>query len=213
MSIKDKYKVQSIKTGECKEWFLKKHYAKSVPLIEYAFGLFDKNNILQGVCSYGQPCRKIGQFVDLELNRLVVNENLPRNALSFFVSQTLKQLPKNLLIVSYSDIKHGHHGYIYQATNWAYTGKTEKDGHPDIYIDGKLKHPRSLYSIHGTSSIPELNKIYGNRMNIKEKLPKHRYFYFTGKKMDIKYPILPYPKGENKRYDASYKPQVQVLLF
>ena len=25
--------------------------------------------------------------------------------------------------------------------------------------------------------------------------------------------ILPYPKGDNKRYDSSYKPQTQELLF
>ena len=29
----------------------------------------------------------------------------------------------------------------------------------------------------------------------------------------LNYEIQPYPKGENKRYDASYKPSTQGLLF
>ena len=29
----------------------------------------------------------------------------------------------------------------------------------------------------------------------------------------LNYEIKPYPKGKNKRYDASYKPQVQAKLF
>ena len=32
-------------------------------------------------------------------------------------------------------------------------------------------------------------------------------------KKNLKYKILPYPKGENDRYDASYNTNVQGLLF
>jgi hypothetical protein len=49
---------------------------------------------------------------------------------------------------------------------------------------------------------------------------KHRYFYFLGDKKQvkdmmskIKYPKMPYPKGDNKRYDASYAPTIQTQLF
>ena len=30
---------------------------------------------------------------------------------------------------------------------------------------------------------------------------------------NLKYEIKPYPKGKNKRYDASYKPTTQATLF
>ena len=33
------------------------------------------------------------------------------------------------------------------------------------------------------------------------------------KNLKGKYKIEPYPKGENKRYDASYKPTIQARLF
>ena len=133
MSIKDKYIVKSIKSFECKEWLLYKHYAKRMCSISYAFGLY-VNNILIGVCTFGKPaspslcdstCGKENSKYVYELNRLCVNDNLEKNVLSFFVSNCLKMLPK-LIIVSYADTAQNHHGYIYQATNWFYTGLSSK---------------------------------------------------------------------------------------
>jgi hypothetical protein len=53
-----------------------------------------------------------------------------------------------------------------------------------------------------------------------ERPRKHRYFMFLGSKTERKkmrsklvYDIVPYPKGDNKRYDASYEPNVQLTLF
>ena len=50
--------------------------------------------------------------------------------------------------------------------------------------------------------------------------PKHRYIMFLGSKTqkknmlkNLKYNIEPYPKGQNKRYDASYEPKVQLNMF
>ena len=49
---------------------------------------------------------------------------------------------------------------------------------------------------------------------------KHRYFMFLGSKTqkqkmlsDLVYEINQYPKGENKKYDASYSPAVQIPMF
>ena len=49
---------------------------------------------------------------------------------------------------------------------------------------------------------------------------KNRYVYLLGDKRTVKdmkskltYPVLPYPKSENKNYDASYKPAIQTQLF
>ena len=41
MSLKQIYTVKSIKYDQTKEWLLHKHYAKRMPPIEYAFGLYD----------------------------------------------------------------------------------------------------------------------------------------------------------------------------
>jgi len=53
--MKDKYSVKPIDSFQCKEWCLKKHYAKRLPPIQHAFGLFDTENILVGIVTYGTP--------------------------------------------------------------------------------------------------------------------------------------------------------------
>lgn len=89
-----KFIVKSIKTEQTKEWLLYKHYAKRMCSVSYSFGLFDDKNIV-GVMTIGKPasnslcigvCGKENSIYVYELNRLCVNENLPKNTLSFFVS-------------------------------------------------------------------------------------------------------------------------------
>jgi len=219
VSIKDKYVVKSIDTYLCKDWLLNKHYAKRLCSISYSFGLFDKNNILIGVCTFGSPpsralcvgvCGVENSHKVNELNRLCVNEGLEKNVLSFFVGNALKLLPNDLIIVSYADTSQGHNGYIYQATNWIYTGLSAK--RTERYdINNPNKHSKSVTE--------NKNNNYKD-LAVRERPQKHRYIYFTGTKIQIKllkqklnYKQQPYPKGENQRYDASYNPSIQTQLF
>jgi len=149
--IKEKYKVFSIKKELCYDWLLNKHYAKRVPSIIYSFGLFE-NNILVGVITYGMPpsstlaislCGDKYKNIVLELNRLVVNDGLDKNALSFFVSQSINKIPKPKIIVSFSDNNMSHNGYIYQATNFIYTGLTS-NCYMFIDKEGQEFHFRNL---------------------------------------------------------------------
>ena len=233
-------KVLPVKKEECAEWFLQKHYAKRLPPVSFAFGLYFKD-VLSGVCSFGKPMSHTlvkgafkGMYQDClsELNRLVVNDGLPENTLSFFVSQCLKQLTKPHVVVSYADTSQNHHGYIYQATNWIYTGLSAK--RPDYKIKG-LEHLHSATVADragrndragaerrdkSAKKIDFLRHLYGDDLYLEERPRKHRYFYLLGTKTEKKvmmnnlsYEIFPYPKGENKRYDSSYKPSIQGLLF
>ena len=194
---RDRIEARRIEYGDTKDYILTKHYAQRMPMITYAFGLFI-NDELRGVCTFGKPasptlCRGVcgdeHESSVFELNRLVVDDGLPKNSLSQFVSKCLKQLKKDdLIIVSYADDGKGHHGYIYQATNWIYTGMTKR--RTEKY-SGKNKHSR-----HYDESMKHLRKV---------RTSKHRYVYFTGKsrkifKSALSYSIQPYPKGENRRY-------------
>jgi|TARA_R110001583_G_scaffold34130_2_gene114863 hypothetical protein len=237
MSVKDKYIIKSIDKHLCKEWFLKKHYAKRMPLISYVFGLFNKDRLV-GVCSFGLASPKMNKGKSifknyevkvLELNRLVVNDNLDKNSLSYFVSNCLKKIPINpLCVVSFADCNVGHTGYIYQATNWIYTGKTTKGGKMKYYfLNNKEYHSLTItekwFSVRGlkydtSKTLTENWEIIGGY--VKEFDTKHRYLYFIGNKKDIKqmYNTLKlkkinYPKNENKRYNANYCPLIQTELF
>ncbi len=219
------YEVKSIDYQDCKEWFLKKHYAKRIPPIQFCYGLFD-NNLLIGVCSYGTPVSHtlrniIPSYKLYELNRLVVNESLPKNTLSYFVSKTIKLMPKPSVLVSYADCSKNHHGYIYQATNWIYTGLSAK--FMDYMIKGmEHLHNGSIYDLSRgqENRVKWLKNKYADELYLRERPRKHRYFYFNANKKDknkmieeLYYEILPYPKGENERYDASYIPVVQTKLL
>ena len=151
MNITETYQVRPVEYDDCKEWLLHKHYAHRIPCISYAFGLYNEELRMVGCCTYGLPANRSlaegaveQEWADklYELNRLVVDEGLPRNVLSFFVAQTLKMLPKPLIIVSYADDGQGHHGYIYQATNWAYTGLSQLRG------DWKVKGLDNVHNRH-----------------------------------------------------------------
>ena len=201
----EEYEVKKIENKRTKNWILLKHYAKRRCSISYAFGLFKNNNIV-GICTFGFPPNynyNNGKCVfnnisilTLELNRLVVNENLDKNALSFFVSRCLKMLPTNTCIVSYADPNNGHNGYIYQATNWIYTG---------------VSTPKFKYIFEDGSSF-DIRRGITNKGKISSKIklkPTHRYIYFIGNKRevknmknDLKMKIYPYPKGNNSRYET-----------
>jgi len=209
--MKNKYKVKSIDTYLCKDWLLNKHYAKRIPSISYSFGLFNNENVLQGILTIGKPasnqlcigiCGAKNSLYVYELNRLVVNDNLEKNTLSFFVSNSIKLIKENMILVSYADTKMSHNGYIYQATNWVYTGATKE--RTDIGFEDN-KHSRHY----------DKNMDYSNR---KIRSSKHRYVYFIGRfkkkfKLSLNYNVEPYPKGENKRYNSDYKPTIQTELF
>ena len=218
MSLKKHYSVESINSKDIKEWLLYKHYAKRMCSISYSFGLY-KEKILVGVCTFGSPpsralcvgaCGIDNAHKVYELNRLCVNDGLEKNVLSFFVSSCLNMLPKDLIIVSYADTSQGHNGYIYQATNWIYTGLSAKRKER-FDPENPNKHSKS---------VTESKKLKYEDLPFRERPRKHRYFYFTGSKKQknmnkksLKYKIQEYPKGQNKRYDSSYKPKIQTKLF
>jgi hypothetical protein len=226
MSIKTDYTTKPIESYLCKEWCLKKHYARRMPPIEYSFGLWNGEKMC-GIITFGtppsNPLRSLwnNEYKLIELNRLVVDENLPKNTLSFFLSSAVKMLPKPLVIVSYADTSRNHHGYIYQATNWIYTGLSAP--FKDYSIKGmEHLHGATIFDMsRGKENRVEwLRQKFGDKLIMIERPRKHRYFMFIGNKRDQKkmrsmLPYSPeaYPKGDNIRYDASYKTTTQTSLF
>ena len=46
MSLKDQYIVRKLSTKEYVEWFTQKHYAKRIPSVSYAYGLYKNKFII-----------------------------------------------------------------------------------------------------------------------------------------------------------------------
>jgi hypothetical protein len=202
-------RVLSINNEETYDWILNRHYAKRIPNIMYAFGLYDGSELL-GIITYGSPpspwlcvgiCGEDYKDKVIELNRLCLLNN-KKNYASFLISHSLKLLPRPMIVVSYADTSMNHNGYVYQATNFFYTGLTIKR----TDVDTGVKHSRHCAKF--------------DRAMRKDRPQKHRYVYILGTKKDKKnilqklnYPILNYPKQESKYYEIDYVPRTQGILF
>jgi len=202
-------KVLPIKNEESYPWLLKKHYAKRIPSISYAFGLYDELELI-GVVTYGMPaspflcvgvCGEHNRNDVIELNRLCLDGN-EKNQASFLVANSIKMLPKPKIIVSYADTAMGHIGYVYQATNFLFTGTTKERTDMASENGGHSRHNS------------------GDSTKRVDRSAKHRYVFIHGNKQDRKrllkelnYDVLPYPKGNSQKYDSGGSVPIQNLLF
>lgn len=204
--------VRRIDYDETKPFILGIHYARRMPCITDAFGLFIDSQIV-GVVTYGIPvsntlCTGLAgeknKYDVRELNRLVLlPEYNGKNYASYLVSHSLKMLPNHTFVVSYADTAWSHVGYIYQATNFLYTGLSAK--RTDIFSPNG-KHARHLeknthIEIRQTRSL------------------KHRYVYLVGNRRtkkqmlkELNYEIKPYPKGDEQHYDINNPKIVEPII-
>ena len=215
--------VIQIQPKETYQWLLEKHYAKRIPQIMHSFGLYI-DGALKGVVTYGIPaspalcmgiCGKEYSDKVLELNRLCLMEN-NKNESSFLVSHSIQLLPKPTIVVSYADTSQGHVGYVYQATNFLYTGLSAN--RVDWTIKG-MEHKHSK-TISDGMTLESIKEKYGDDFYYTERSRKHRYILFHGSKTDkkimrklLKYNIEPYPKGNSQKYDSGGNIQTQQVMF
>lgn len=203
-------KILYLTAAEAWAFLEHRHYAGRKPQVSKAFG-WEIDGELVAVCTFGKPasrtlctgiCGPEYSANVYELNRLCRVEELDQ-PLSSFVSACLRRLrAENWIIVSYADTGMHHNGYIYQATNFLYTGQTQP--RTDEYMPG-VKHHRHA------------NKTEQGQFR-KVRTAKNRYVYFaTGSKSlkkrwleALNYPVLPYPKEENQNYTLGeyYKPLI-----
>jgi len=193
------FEYKQITNSEAIKFILPRHYSGRKPNAQHSFGVF-KNGELKACVTFGVPasnhlCRGIcgeqHKKQVLELNRLCRTDDFSE-PLSKLIGFALRELGKigNFVIIAYSDTAMHHIGYIYQATNFLYLGKT-KSRTDKCYGNGR--HAR-----HATSA----NEVYRVIRS-----SKHRYVTFIGRRKfkkealkNLKYKISPYPKGESRKY-------------
>jgi len=214
----DKYLVEPINKKDTHWLLLNVHYAKRIPPMSYAFGLFlvtENERTLKGVVTYGMPaspalcrgvCGESWKKDVLELNRLCLIDN-QKNEASRLVGASLKLLPKPKIIVSYADSSQNHVGFVYQSTNFIYTGITAKR------TEWTVRGMEHMHTKAIGNTVKHLNKpplqalkeIHGDNFYYRDRSQKHRYIYFIGDKHQkkqmidaLKYPVLKYPKPQKE---------------
>jgi hypothetical protein len=205
------YSVRRIDKKTANKIVSAKHYSHRLGIFWEGFGLYAPNLI--GVVCYGQPSAPIQKhafknrdFRLYELTRLVVDSGT-KNGASYLISHSLQMLTQQpSAVISYADSAQGHAGIVYQATNWKYTGAVK--AHDSFYKVGEeVLHPMTVRDRFGINDPSRWAK--ENGIEVVKPQPKHRYFYFVGKKQEQKrmrsllsYPIIDtYPKLDKKTYD------------
>lgn len=204
------YEVRPIDYQTAMDTVVKNHYLHRRCPCSMAFGLF-KGDDLMGVVTYGVPCSSTllkgicgedEMHNVYELNRLWIHPDVPKNAASYLVSRTLRQLDKEI-VVSFADTSVGHVGYVYQASNFLYCGLSAKFKDPKVR---GMEHMHHATYAHGMT-MAQVRETYGEEnVYYVERPRKHRYVYFNAPKKrrkalrkKLRYKVLPYPKGDTHK--------------
>lgn len=175
----------------CENW----HYSKCIPKSKLVkFSVYEDEKFV-GVIIYG--CGATRSLVNsyglqpeegCELVRIALRKHF--NPVSKMLSISLKMLKKNFpglrLVVSFADPEQGHHGGIYQATNWIFSGYSAAS---DEYIyKGKRWQGRSFRnSFKGMENHHEVKKVKGSS-KIRYLFPLDKEIKKTIEKLSKKYP-------------------------
>jgi len=137
--------------------FLKAHYLHKRPAIVLLAMVMLRESRPVGCVIYSAPPREVDVRYGgktWELARLYLLDEVPQNAETWLIAQSVKWIkqhrPEVLYLVSYADPSAGHKGTIYRAANWREDGRT----------DDERKTPRSDYYDAKTG------KKYGRRGNM-----------------------------------------------
>lgn len=208
MGLREEYEVQKISYKEAMDIVTERHYLRRKCPVSHAFGLVRKaDSEIVGVVTYGvSPSSTLLRGICgddesknvYELNRLWVDDSVPKNGESFLVGSTIKQLDRQI-IVSFADTSQGHLGIIYQASNFIYTGLSAKFKDPKV--KGLENQHHATYA-NGLTNQQVIEKFGADNVYFVERPRKHRYIFFNanGRRRKellkkLRYEIKQYPKN------------------
>jgi hypothetical protein len=182
----------------CEHW----HYSECLPAGKLVkVGAWENGKFI-GVVLFGRGATpNLGRPYNLqqdecvELVRIALAQH--QTSVSRIAAIAIKFLkrsnPRLRLIVSFADQSQGHHGGIYQAGNWIYSGSGQEATFYKIH--GKLTHPRSIGAKGLIQNIHGARRLDPNARAVL--IPgKHRYLMPLDSEMRKKILPLarPYPK-------------------
>ena len=195
----------------CKQW----HYSRSIPPPPHnRIGVWEGGQFI-GVVLFARGANKnmlspfgLTQIQGCELVRIALNKHQwpVSRIVSISVAFLRRRCPGLRLVVSYADPEQDHHGGIYQAGNWIYTGQTD-DSTSYLAPDGKIWHPR-MVSANGRKPVFGQSRAtwrYDQCQPIKL-AGKHRYLMpLDGAMREEIAPLAkPYPKRVKQATDGHH---------
>ena len=200
----------------CENW----HYSKSVPVPPLVkVGVWEQG-VFVGVVIFSRGANNnllkpfgLKQTEGCELTRIAMTKHtFPVSRIVRLAVQFLKRnSPELRLIVSFADPSEGHHGGVYQAGNWIYTGR-QPSTVEYIAPDGKQWHGR-MVSKDGKIKVQGVYRKCWRVDQCKpvEKPGKHRYLMPLDDEMRQRIISLskPYPKRDKQAMTGTQPEQRQ----
>jgi len=180
------YATAPIQMPDARDFIKEHHYARTCPTTtKYALGLYRDDRLVGvGVWGYGvRPKHTIKRMFPsldtkdyLELNRLCLLDECPKNSESWFIARMVewvrKEHPEILLLFSWADGLRMKPGIIYQASSFYYGGFIKSEFY--VNHDNEVVHPRLLITRYGRRDRP----LYLSKGLVKVKGPQFRYCKF-----------------------------------
>lgn len=161
--MKTKYVVREITKDTALQMIRKYHYSDTLPKINrYFLGFYlgggGVNSELVGVITLGLGTRplhtikrifpSLGTDDYLEIGRMCMTDDMPRNSESQMISQCVKWIKENhkeiKVLFTWADGMLGKPGYVYQASNFIYAGYS---GGEMYVMNGRKVHVRQMKAL------------------------------------------------------------------
>lgn len=224
--MKYDYDIKEISKEQALEMIKKYHYSNTLPKLNKHFLGFYLGDELVGVVTLGWGTRpmhtiqklfpSLGTADYFEIGRMAMTDEMPRNSESQMLSQLVKWLkkfhPEIKILFTWADGMLGKVGYVYQASNFIYTGKVGGE----MYLQDGIKiHVRQMKAV----LIPK--GVKDERLTVRPTLEQmrelkidhfkgsqYRYIYFLCKKAERQELIneclvsleMPRPKDDDLRW-------------
>ena len=186
----------------CENW----HYSKVMPVGKLVkVGAWEDGKFI-GVVLFGRGAnhnmsKPYGLKADecVELVRVALNKHqAPVSKIMMLAIKFLaKSNPGIRLIVSYANLDVGHHGGIYQATNWIYEGLFKVGTRQGFLIHGRVRHNKSVHSMGVKQTLDAVRRQIDPMAQ--EVFTKGKHRYIMPLDAEMKERILPLSKPYPKR--------------
>lgn len=155
--MKYNFIIKEVSKETALDMIQKYHYSNTLPRLNKYFLGVHLDGTLVGVVTLGYGTRPLhtiqALFKDaktedyLEIGRMCMTDDMPKNSESQMLRAVVKWIRANTdikVLFTWADGMLGKCGYVYQASNFMYVGKSESD----IYLfDGYKIHPRQTKPI------------------------------------------------------------------
>ena len=160
--MKYNFEIKEVNKDIALNMVKKYHYSNTLPKINKVYLGFYLGDEIVGLLTLGYGTRPLHTIKNifptldvknyLEIGRMCMTEEMPKNSESQMISQTVTWLKNNMkdvkVLFTWADGFRGKVGYVYQACSFRYIGFITTDAYT---MNGTMIHPRKIKKLRSRS--------------------------------------------------------------